>query len=78
MSSRRVSDTPLSTRTTRRLAVEADCDPRTISQIMRGESVRGPVADRIRKVLADNGIDAPPVAPLFEHPPVNLRAEERG
>lgn len=76
MSSRRVSDTPLSTRTTRRLAVEADCDPRTISQVMRGESVRGPVADRIRKVLAANGIEPPPVTTLYRHPPVNLRGGE--
>ena len=36
----------------RRLAVEADADPRTVRRVLRGERVRGMVDRRVRRVLA--------------------------
>ena len=39
----------------RQLAVEARCDPRTIKKVLRGDPVRGSVADRAREALAKAG-----------------------
>ena len=45
----------------RELAVRARCDPRTIKKVLRGETVRGSVADRAREALTEAGyLDKPP------------------
>ncbi len=45
----------------RELAVKASCDPRTVSKVLRGETVRGMPARRALKVLRRAGL-------LPEHP----------
>jgi hypothetical protein len=42
--------------TKRRLSVEAECDPRTLLKVLRGERVRGAVCGRIRTVLDRHGL----------------------
>lgn len=39
----------------RRVAVKADCDPRTIKKLVHGEKVTGAVGERARKALAEAG-----------------------
>lgn len=39
----------------RRLAVAADCDPRTIKKVLRGDESQTIAAQRARKALADAG-----------------------
>jgi hypothetical protein len=50
MSTARPSE--LDTATIRRLAVEADVDPRSVERRLRGERVRGLAGHRIDRVLA--------------------------
>jgi hypothetical protein len=38
-------------------AAETAADPRTVARVLRGEHVRGHVGDRIRRALADRGIE---------------------
>lgn len=40
----------------RRLAVQADCDPRTIRKALRGEDVKGMAGERARKALREAGM----------------------
>lgn len=40
----------------RRLAVQADCDPRTIRKALRGEEVRGMAGERAKKALREAGM----------------------
>lgn len=40
----------------RRVAVEADADPRTVRRVLRGESTRGMAAERVRMVLRRMGM----------------------
>lgn len=40
----------------RKLAVEADCDPRSIKKLLNGEAVRGGGGRRAREVLARAGL----------------------
>jgi hypothetical protein len=42
--------------TQRRLAVAADCDPRTIVKVFRGERVKGMAGERARKALIEAGL----------------------
>ena len=42
--------------TRRKLAVQADCDPRTISKVYRGGHVRGLAGHRARAVLVAAGL----------------------
>lgn len=42
--------------TARRLAVKADCDPRTIRKALRGETVRGLAGHRVKRVLEEEGL----------------------
>ena len=42
--------------TRRRLAVQAECDPRTIGKVARGEHVRGLAGHRARAVLKAAGL----------------------
>lgn len=42
--------------TARRLAVKADCDPRTLKKVLRGEPVRGHVRIRATAALAEAGL----------------------
>lgn len=44
----------------RALAVAADCDPRTVRKVLRGERVTGMAAERARVVLRKAGIKTPP------------------
>lgn len=46
------------TATIRRLAVEADVDPRTVRRRLRGESVRGMAAHRVDAVLVKHGLNS--------------------
>ena len=46
----------LDTSTARRLAVEADTDPRTIQKMLRGDPARTIAAKRARRVLVSHGI----------------------
>lgn len=39
----------------RRLAVAADCDPRTIKKVLRGDDSHTIAAQRARKALRDSG-----------------------
>lgn len=43
--------------TARRLAVKADCDPRSIRRIIAGEPVRGMSGQRALKVVRESGIE---------------------
>jgi len=47
---------PLGAATLRRLAVEAQVDPRTIDRVVKGLPVRGLAGERARKVLIAAGI----------------------
>jgi hypothetical protein len=40
----------------RRLALEAECDVRSMARQLRGEDVRGIVGDRIRRILRERGL----------------------
>ncbi|WP_437647308.1 hypothetical protein [Sorangium sp. So ce362] len=42
--------------TQRRLAVAADCDPRTVVKVFRGERVKGMSGERARKALIEAGL----------------------
>lgn len=42
-----------------RLAAEADCDVRTVERALRGEPLRGRVAEKLVPVLRTAGIDPP-------------------
>jgi DNA-binding LacI/PurR family transcriptional regulator len=53
---------PIDTAMARRVAVMADCDPRSVDRVMRGEMVRPMTARRIREALAELGLPAPPTA----------------
>lgn len=44
----------------RRVAVEAGCDPRTVTRHLDGEPVRGPVKARIADALRKLGLVPPP------------------
>ena len=44
----------------RRVAVEAGCDPRTVTRHLGGEFVRGPVKARIADALRKLGLVPPP------------------
>lgn len=46
----------IDTATLRRLAVEAEADPRTVARYLRGEPVRGLAKHRIRRVLGEHGL----------------------
>lgn len=41
----------------RELAVAASADPRSVQRVLRGETVRGMADGRIRRVLAERGIE---------------------
>lgn len=41
----------------RRLCVEAGCDPRTLTKYLRGQPVTGVCAQRIRKAMAELGLE---------------------
>ena len=45
----------------RRLAVEADCDPRTLAKMLAGAPVRGAVVRRIQTTLERHGLLPPKV-----------------
>lgn len=45
--------------TLRRLAVEASCDPRTISRVAEGLEVRGLAGQRAKRVLIGAGFSVP-------------------
>jgi hypothetical protein len=40
----------------RRIAVDADADPRSVRAVLRGRRLRGMVDDRVRRALQDHGI----------------------
>ena len=42
--------------TARKLAVKADCDPRTIQKVLRGDAVRSMSARRALSVLVEAGL----------------------
>ena len=44
----------------RRVAVEAGCDPRTVTSYLNGNTVRGPVKARIADALRKLGLAPPP------------------
>ncbi len=46
--------------TCRKIAVQADCDPRTIKKALRGEPVRGMAGRRARTALLEAGYSLPP------------------
>lgn len=46
---------PLDTATLRRLAVEANCDPRTVAAVAEGTEVRGDAGHRARAALVKAG-----------------------
>lgn len=41
--------------TARRLSVKAECDPRTLRKVLRGEEARSMSAKRARAVLVEEG-----------------------
>lgn len=45
--------------TARRLAVKADCDPRTITKALCGEPIKGMSGQRARAIFAEIGLIAP-------------------
>lgn len=45
----------LSAHEQRKVAVEAQCDPRTVASFIGGRSVRGVAAERIREAMAKLG-----------------------
>lgn len=47
----------------RRIAAEADADPRTVRKVLAGEPVRGVVRDRIVAVAAASSVKVPPAPP---------------
>lgn len=47
---------PLDRPTIYRIAAAADCDPRTVARALRGEPVRGRVAERLSATLRGLGI----------------------
>jgi hypothetical protein len=49
--------------TMRRVAVLADCDPRTVDRFLRGTNGHGPVRSRIMAALLDAGLVPPASAP---------------
>jgi hypothetical protein len=49
-------DEHVDTLTVRRVAVEAEADPRSVSRELRGERVRGLVGERIRRILREHGL----------------------
>jgi hypothetical protein len=56
----------------REIAVAADCDPRTVARLLRGEKVRGYLGDRIRRAMATP--DAGPRVPAEGSGSARLRA----
>jgi hypothetical protein len=51
---------PLDTARLRRLSVLAECDPRTLVRLLRGERIRSAdVARRIRRVCLADGVPVP-------------------
>lgn len=46
----------------RRLAVEAQCDPRTIAKRLAGGDLKGVVRERVDAVLTEHGYIVPEVA----------------
>lgn len=48
--------------TLRRLAVQADVDPRSLQRLLRGEHVRGAAGHRARRVLVEFGYLTEPSA----------------
>ena len=59
---------PIDYPTARRLAVEAQVDPRTILRLARGGNVRGMAGERARAALAELGLPSSPPSPAS--PPV--------
>lgn len=53
---------PLSIIEIRRIAVELECDPRSVESEINGRRVRGVVGERIRRYLEQRGV-APSAAP---------------
>ena len=49
----------LETHILRKLAVEADCDPRSVAKIVRGEKLNGTLMSRVLPVLQRHGIQFP-------------------
>ena len=64
----RIHPIKLDTETTRRLAVRADVDPRTISRVAAGEPVRGSAGRRAAMALVEAGLVRPlPESASGEH-----------
>jgi hypothetical protein len=55
----RIHPIKLDTETTRRLAVRADVDPRTITRVAAGENVRGIAGRRAAMALVEAGLVRP-------------------
>lgn len=45
--------------TARRLAVKADCDPRTVRKVLQGDPLKSMSARRAHKVLVEEGLAEP-------------------
>lgn len=63
---------PLSIIETRRIAVELECDPRSVESEINGRRVRGVVGERIRRYLEQRGV-SPSAAPTAPITPMGMR-----